>query len=315
MVNASSWQADCPLSCNAPCPGQVARLAVFRQWLRLPFEEQQRDLARYLAVEPATAHLSKRPCLAHYLFFSPESLNAPWVKGMLCHVQNCVAAMLNGASPLRMWLGQVSWADGGALPPNPSPCEIRMCLLRSVEAFPILVSSATAARFEASLNALQGGKCSRRLCLAHYLSLAPSCAPVPEYRLFLCCVRTIISTIRAESGVAKVRDAARVARESAGNLGVSLKLISSDLLISTGHLATLFRDTAGLGLRAYLRAVRVVRAAELLRDTTIGVSDIGERLGHAEPANFAREFRSQIGVTPAHFRKITKWMTSTAAHP
>jgi len=39
---------------------------------------------------------------------------------------------------------------------------------------------------------------------------------------------------------------------------------------------------------------------------TANVSDIGARLGFAEPAHFTRFFRNHAGVSPSEFRNVSR---------
>lgn len=55
--------------------------------------------------------------------------------------------------------------------------------------------------------------------------------------------------------------------------------------------------------RALLDAARLDCAAALLDDPRLTVSEVGERLGYSDPANFGRAFRKLTGTTPAAWRR------------
>jgi AraC-like DNA-binding protein len=58
----------------------------------------------------------------------------------------------------------------------------------------------------------------------------------------------------------------------------------------------------GTSVRALVAEVRGALARQLLQDTRLAVSDIGERLGYANPSAFTRAFRRWTGNGPAHWR-------------
>lgn len=61
----------------------------------------------------------------------------------------------------------------------------------------------------------------------------------------------------------------------------------------------------GLGLRAseVVRRRQVQEAKRLLLFTALGIGEVAELLGHADPAHFARAFRAMTGQSPRHWRE------------
>lgn len=61
----------------------------------------------------------------------------------------------------------------------------------------------------------------------------------------------------------------------------------------------------GLGLRAseVVRRRQVQEAKRLLLFTALGIGEVAELLGHADPAHFARTFRAMTGQSPRHWRE------------
>lgn len=62
---------------------------------------------------------------------------------------------------------------------------------------------------------------------------------------------------------------------------------------------------SGLGLRAseVVRRRQVQEAKRLLLFTALGIGEVAELLGHADPAHFARTFRAMTGQSPRHWRE------------
>lgn len=58
----------------------------------------------------------------------------------------------------------------------------------------------------------------------------------------------------------------------------------------------------GTNFRDLTNTMRIKRAAELLRDTDISVTEISAVLGYSAPAHFARAFRNRTGMSPNEFR-------------
>nr|WP_272214256.1 AraC family transcriptional regulator [Marinicella sp. W31]MDC2878747.1 AraC family transcriptional regulator ligand-binding domain-containing protein [Marinicella sp. W31] len=59
---------------------------------------------------------------------------------------------------------------------------------------------------------------------------------------------------------------------------------------------------AGVDFRAMLNAVRIARAAELLRGTPMPIITISTELGYNTPGNFSRMFRQATGQSPSEYR-------------
>ena len=64
-----------------------------------------------------------------------------------------------------------------------------------------------------------------------------------------------------------------------------------------------FKGVYGMPPFAYLRARRMERAAQLLRDTGLRVADIGLMVGYDSPSKFTAAFKDVIGQTPTAYRR------------
>ena len=69
-----------------------------------------------------------------------------------------------------------------------------------------------------------------------------------------------------------------------------------------------FHQSTGLPVMAYLNRLRINLAALMLRDTTLSVNEIVERIGLGNPTHFGRSFRKVIGVTPSEYRRKNCWV-------
>ena len=64
-----------------------------------------------------------------------------------------------------------------------------------------------------------------------------------------------------------------------------------------------FRNAANQSVMDYLINLRVKLAALMLKDTSLTVTEISERLGFSDNAHFTKTFRSRTGSSPAQYRK------------
>ena len=72
---------------------------------------------------------------------------------------------------------------------------------------------------------------------------------------------------------------------------------------SARTLARRFQDETGLTPLIWLRSERIARAAELLEDGSISLSDVCDACGFGSPETFRREFRKAMGVPPVKYRE------------
>lgn len=73
--------------------------------------------------------------------------------------------------------------------------------------------------------------------------------------------------------------------------------------LSTSYFFRAFRLSFSMPPHAYVRAVRLARARELLLDSDEQVSWIAMACGFADQAHFSRVFRREMGCTPRRWRR------------
>jgi AraC family transcriptional regulator len=86
---------------------------------------------------------------------------------------------------------------------------------------------------------------------------------------------------------------------------LSLAEIASSIGVRPLTLSRHFRAGVGLSLRAYIRNRRVDAAAERLRVTRMSIADVAVECGFNDQAQFARAFRSVLGVTASDYRRMS----------
>lgn len=83
---------------------------------------------------------------------------------------------------------------------------------------------------------------------------------------------------------------------------VTLDDLSAVARLSKHHLLRAFRVTTGATPHAFLTELRMGRAAELLRDTSLPVGRVAVTVGYANASRFGAAFRRHHGVTPGRYR-------------
>lgn len=80
------------------------------------------------------------------------------------------------------------------------------------------------------------------------------------------------------------------------------KTIAQKLYINSSYLSTVFAAQTGMRFVDYLTAVKLRRAAYLLMNTTLPVSEVAARLDYKDIGYFSRLFRTRFGMPPSQYR-------------
>jgi AraC family transcriptional regulator, regulatory protein of adaptative response / methylphosphotriester-DNA alkyltransferase methyltransferase len=83
---------------------------------------------------------------------------------------------------------------------------------------------------------------------------------------------------------------------------LTLQDVAQRLFASPRQLQRSFADAGAAGFRECLRQVRMRRAAELLAEG-LRVHEVSRAVGYRQPAQFARAFRHEFGMTPSQARR------------
>ncbi|MFM9277374.1 AraC family transcriptional regulator [Paenibacillus jiagnxiensis] len=86
---------------------------------------------------------------------------------------------------------------------------------------------------------------------------------------------------------------------------VGLEDMAAVLNISVRHLNTLFKQSLGVTAYAYLIALRLRKAKELMTsDTVLPVKETARQVGFRDASHFVATFRKVEGLTPQQFRTL-----------
>ncbi len=85
----------------------------------------------------------------------------------------------------------------------------------------------------------------------------------------------------------------------------TLEMLAAEVGCSPFHLSRIFSEHTGQTIPAFLRGLRISRAAHLLRATASPVTEIAFTVGYSSLGAFNKAFANQIGCSPSLFRKQT----------
>lgn len=74
--------------------------------------------------------------------------------------------------------------------------------------------------------------------------------------------------------------------------------------ISPFLLSKSFKRVTGKNFIDYLTELRLDKAKELLRDTSLRINDVAEQVGY-QHSYFNRIFKKQEGITPSRYRELS----------
>ncbi|CAG0927619.1 putative response regulatory protein [Thermoflexales bacterium] len=87
---------------------------------------------------------------------------------------------------------------------------------------------------------------------------------------------------------------------------LSLNEVASQVNLSPSHFSTVFSQETGQTFKEYLTEVRIKRAKELLRSTTLKSFEISYQIGYSDPHYFSYVFRKHTGQSPKEYRLQTQ---------
>lgn len=84
---------------------------------------------------------------------------------------------------------------------------------------------------------------------------------------------------------------------------VHLNDIAQEMGVSPNYLCSMFKKEVGTGIVAYITALRIEKAKQLLRETQLKSYEIAERVGYSNPSYFSTVFKDLTGCTVFQYKK------------
>lgn len=92
--------------------------------------------------------------------------------------------------------------------------------------------------------------------------------------------------------------------ESNYNEKISLKKYADQLNISYDYFRHKFKELTGLSPQEYITNKKLESAANMLSSTTFSCSEIAEKCGFSNPAQFSKMFKEKYNMPPKQYRNI-----------
>lgn len=83
---------------------------------------------------------------------------------------------------------------------------------------------------------------------------------------------------------------------------LSLPVLCAQLHISVSHFTSIFKLSTGFTFVEYLNHVRIQRAANLLANARIHISEVAEMVGFSSFSYFSKKFKEIRGISPLQYR-------------
>lgn len=83
---------------------------------------------------------------------------------------------------------------------------------------------------------------------------------------------------------------------------INLDHFSQAYAYSLSSIRRIFREETGKGIITYLRDLRMETAKDLLRSTSLSVTDVSAQVGYANVFYFSNAFKAYVGLTPSEYR-------------
>ena len=85
---------------------------------------------------------------------------------------------------------------------------------------------------------------------------------------------------------------------------VTLSLAAQQIFVNASYLSKIFAEVESIGFADYLCQVRIEHAKELLKDYTLRIYEIAERVGYQDVKHFMKTFKKHEGMTPSEYREL-----------
>lgn len=89
--------------------------------------------------------------------------------------------------------------------------------------------------------------------------------------------------------------------------GVLISAVAQACHLSRSHFTRAFRNTTGSSPRDWIGRARLIRAANLLVQTDLAISEVALECGFADQSHLTRAFAKTFGTSPGKWRALAKW--------
>jgi len=87
---------------------------------------------------------------------------------------------------------------------------------------------------------------------------------------------------------------------------LTVELLSQEVYLSPNYIRRIFKNETGQTILEYLTQVRMKKAAEMMRDPSLKISDICRKVGYGSVSYFGQIFKQYFGVSPKEYMESVK---------
>lgn len=142
-------------------------------------------------------------------------------------------------------------------------------------------------------------RCVALNCTGLFFQLIAAAMPYTHQR------QTGAPAAHARMSTGRTRATALAVQQIQSDLAAPLNVeeLARSLQLSPSHFIRCFKAQMGYSPLAYQTRLRMERAKDLLRGTTLRVGEIAAMVGYQNPMYFSSTFRKHVGMTPLEYRE------------
>lgn len=84
---------------------------------------------------------------------------------------------------------------------------------------------------------------------------------------------------------------------------ISLNQLARQFYVNVSYLSNLFKEQMGENYTDYVARLRIEAAERMLRNPSVSIGEVGERIGYQDQRYFSQFFKKHTGMTPSAFRQ------------
>lgn len=123
---------------------------------------------------------------------------------------------------------------------------------------------------------------------------------------------TMVTSKSRQSSVAKERSDMKSVNKIVDYLkrNVQSSITFSDVLrhsnMGSTHLKTVFKEKSGMGVMEYYRGLKIESAKKLIREETLNITEIANKLCYKSIHHFSKQFKDITGMSPSEYARSVK---------
>ena len=113
----------------------------------------------------------------------------------------------------------------------------------------------------------------------------------------------MLHTLSADNIPFVLKKSLRIINEEYQNPALTNDMLARECKVSTVHFRKIFTKHLGISPRQFIIDFRIQKAKQMLTENSLGIREIAERCGFANPYHFSRIFKEREGICAAAYRK------------